>query len=33
MHIAYQWHAVTSETGHATGMPKTGYAIRYFLGS
>ena len=28
-----QWRAVTSETGHATGMPKTDYAIRYSLGS
>ena len=25
-------HEVTSETGHTTDMPKTGQAIRYFLG-
>ena len=29
----YQWRAVTSETGHATGMPKSGRATRYFIGS
>ena len=23
---------MNSETGHATGMPKTGHAIRYFWG-
>ena len=28
-----QWCEVTFETGHATGMPKTGHAIRYFMGS
>ena len=29
----FPWHAVTSETGHATGMPKTGHAIWYFMDS
>ena len=29
----FQWRGVTSETGHATGMPKTGHAIEYFMGS
>ena len=28
-----QWCAVTSETGHAAGMPKTGHTIMYYLGS
>ena len=27
------WRAVTSETGHATGMLKTGHAIVYFISS
>ena len=26
-----QWRAVTSETGHAIGMPKSGHAIGYFM--
>ena len=32
-HIGGQWHAVTSEIDHATGTPKTGHAIGYFMGS
>ena len=30
--VVRQWRAVTSETGHATGTPKTSYAIGYFMG-
>ena len=29
----HQWRAVTSETGHATGIRKTGHAIGYFMDS
>ena len=32
-HTGGQWRAVTSEINHATGTPKTGYAIGHFMGS
>ena len=28
-----QWRAITSDTGHATSMPKAGHAIGYIMGS
>ena len=28
-----QWRALTSETSHAIGMPKSGHVIGYFMGS